>query len=248
MRVAVVIPTYNEKRNIEILITRLIAMFKKQIGLTWYVVVVDDSSPDGTGDVVKEYAKENKRVLLLSRKKKVGLGAAYLAGMHKAFGDLKVEVVIVMDADLSHDPQSIPLFLEQVCKGSDFVVGSRYIRGGAIPNNWPLHRKFLSVFGNYITSLFLGSNVLTDWTSGFRAIKKQVYEKVHTQLENKTEFKGYTFNISFAYHTVIDGFTVGEVPIIFPDRKEGKSKLGLEYLFYTPMFLIKTRLKKILTV
>lgn len=246
MKAVVVIPTFNEKENIQRLLKLLKEVFKKVKGWDFRILVVDDNSPDGTARAVRQCARKYKNIHLLLRKKKVGLGAAYLAGMKEAFEGLEADVVVVMDADLSHKPEYLPEFLKKILGGADFVVGSRRIPGGAIPQEWPVHRKFLSIVGNTLVTIFLGSRVLTDWTSGYRAIKKDVYKRVRQMIiEDKAEFRGYTFNISFAYHTIIEGFKVVEIPIKFPDRKSGKSKLGLEYLFHTPLFLFKTRLKEL---
>lgn len=247
MKAVVVIPTFNEKENILHLLKLLKEVFKKIKGWNLRILVVDDNSPDGTAQIVQQHRKKYKNVHLLLRKKKVGLGAAYLAGMKKAFEELESDVVVVMDADLSHKPEYLPELLKKILGGADFVVGSRRIPGGAIPREWPVHRKFLSIGGNIIVTIFLGSRALTDWTSGYRAIKKGVYKRVRQMImEDKAEFRGYTFNISFAYHTIIEGFKVAEIPIKFPDRKRGESKLGLEYLFHTPLFLFRTRLKELL--
>lgn len=245
MKSVVIIPTYNEKDNVGRLVKKLIGVFKKLPNWKIDILVVDDSSPDGTADVVKTLARNKKTIHLLLRKKKEGLGAAYLAGMREAFGKLKAEVCLILDSDLSHNPDSIPAFLAEIEKGADFVIGSRYIKGGAIAKNWALHRKFFSVFGNLTTSLFLGQNGISDWTSGYRAIKRKVFEKVAPKVSDKREFKGYTFNISFAYHTIDAGFKVAQVPIKFVDRKSGKSKLGFEYLLNTPIFLVKTKFGKL---
>ncbi|HBL51737.1 MAG: hypothetical protein A3D24_00775 [Candidatus Blackburnbacteria bacterium RIFCSPHIGHO2_02_FULL_39_13] len=248
MKLVVVVPTYNEKGNVENLINSLEAVFLKISGWDKNILIVDDNSPDGTAKIVEQLSKEYKNVHLLLHRKKSGLGAAYLAGMKEAFGKLRADAVIVMDADLSHSPLYLPMFVDQINKGSDFVVGSRYIKGGAIPKNWGLHRKFLSYFGNKTTSFLVGKKNLNDWTSGYRAIKKEVYEKVVPQIEGNKRFRGYTFNISFAYHVCESGFTTSQVPIKFTDRTQGKSKLGLEYLFHTPIFLIHIRLNKLFKV
>lgn len=247
MKAVIIIPTFNERKNIFRLLPAIKRVIKKVKNWDIEILVVDDNSPDGTADAVRKIAKKDKKVHLLLRREKVGLGAAYLAGMREAFGKLKADAVLIMDADLSHNPRYIPRFLAAVEKGSDFVVGSRYIKGGAIAKEWSPHRKFLSIFGNIIVSLMLGKNSLTDWTSGFRAVKKEVYKKVRPFIsEDKAEFKGYTFNISFAHHAVSEGFKASEVPIQFVDRTSGKSKLGMEYLLHTPLFLFKTRLRKLI--
>lgn len=247
MKAVVLIPTFNEKDNILRLLNSLRKVLKEIKGWNFAILVVDDNSPDGTAEAVRLQTKKSKNIHLLLRRKKAGLGVAYLAGMKRAFDNLRADLVLVMDADLSHGPGYIPNFLKEVEKGADFVVGSRYIKGGAIAKKWALHRKFLSIFGNIIVSLMLGKNNLTDWTSGFRAIKKEVYRKVRPYMsKDKAEFRGYTFNISFAYHTILEGFKASEVPIQFVDRTSGKSKLGMEYLLHTPIFLFKTRLKRLI--
>ncbi len=247
MKAVVITPTFNERGNIPRLLESINRTVKGIKNWNIELLVVDDNSPDGTAKAVKKIAKRNKKIHLLLRKEKVGLGAAYLAGMREAFGKLEADIVIVMDADLSHNPRYIPGFLAAIEKGADFVVGSRYIKGGTIAKEWAPHRKILSVFGNVVVSLMLGKNNLSDWTSGFRAIKREVYKKVGPHIsEDKIEFKGYTFNISFAYHTVLEGFKISEVPIKFVDRTSGKSKLGMEYMLHTPLFLFKTRLKRVI--
>lgn len=249
MRAIVLIPTFNERENILRLLTRLLVVFKKTKRFKFAILVVDDNSPDGTATLVSNFRKSRRNIHVLLRTKKEGLGAAYLAGMHHAFGHLRAEIVLVMDADLSHNPNYIPAFLRKVEEGCDFVVGSRYRRGGNIAKGWAPHRKLLSVFGNIVVPFILGTNELSDWTSGYRAIHKRVFHKIAPRIsKNKRELRGYTFNIAFAYHAVISGFRVGEVPIKFVDRSSGRSKLGLEYLFHTPIFLVRTRLTRLLDV
>ena len=247
-KLVVVIPTYNEKENTKRIIVKLRRTFLKLKKWNPQILIVDGNSPDGTSIVVKTLSQRYKNVHLLLEPKKRGLGAAYLAGMKHAFGKLKADVAVTMDADLSHDPAYLPKLLNQIESGCDFVVGSRYIKGGSIPKNWPPHRKFLSIFGNLATQLLLESSAINDWTTGYRAFKKEVFQKVVPVMEKDAAFKGYTFNISFAHHTIEAGFKAGQVPINFIDRTLGDSKLGMEYLFYTPIFLIKTRLKKFLSV
>lgn len=234
MKVVVVIPTFNEKDNIP----RLISKIRKV--LPCEILVVDDNSPDGTQAVVLKITKRRKEVRLLPRSRKTGLGAAYLDGLSMAFGKLAADVAVVMDADLSHNPSYLPHFLKAIEDGNDFVLGSRYIKGGAIPKAWAPHRRFLSIFGNKMVSAVLGRDEVTDWTSGYRAMRKKVFAAIRPQL---SQMRGYTFNTSFVYHTLVSGFKVTEIPIKFLDRRSGKSKLGFEYLFHLPLFIFKTRLK-----
>lgn len=247
-RAIIVIPTYNERENIVRLIKKIRQQFSHLKKWDPKILIVDGNSPDGTAKLVKRLSKRHKNVHLLLEKKKKGLGAAYLEGMKHSFEKLKADIVITMDADLSHDPKYLPKFMEKIDEACDFVVGSRYIKDGSIPKNWPPHRKFLSIFGNLATQALLGSSAIHDWTTGYRAIKKEVFQKVAPMMEKDSAFKGYTFNISFAYHTIEAGFRAGQVPINFVDRTAGESKLGMEYLLHTPIFLLRTRLKKLLWV
>lgn len=241
-----IIPTYNERANITRLIPMVDQVRRKVAPWTLEVLVVDDSSPDGTADAVRELQQKYSFVHLQVNKKKSGLGGAYLKGMAEAFHSLDADVVFEFDADLSHDPKKIPEFLAAVDAGADLVLGSRYIQGGSIPSNWGLHRKFLSVFGNMIISVILTSTAVRDWTTGYRAIRRQVYEAVHTELEDNEQFAGYTFQIGFLHKTLRNNFVVREVPFHFVDRTEGESKLGTEYIVNTLKFLLTVRAKEIM--
>src|SRR5579859_6306258 len=163
-KAVIIIPTYNERENIQRVVPKLISIFKKVSGWNMNILVVDDSSPDGTADVVRELQEKNRQLFLLVNKKKAGLGVAYLKGMEKVFGDMKADVAFEFDADLSHDPECIPAFLEKLDAGYDMVLGSRYIPGGSIPQNWGLHRKFLSVVGNILIQIILTDFHIKDWT------------------------------------------------------------------------------------
>lgn len=241
MKLVVVIPTFNEKDNIGRLLHRVSGVLQGVRGWTWNILVVDDSSPDGTAEVVRERARRSRRIHLIEGRKKTGLGAAYLAGMREAFGKFNADVVVTMDADLSHDPKYLAEFLKKIEEGFDFVVGSRYISGGSVAKGWAPHRKLLSVLGNKIVAFLLERTELTDWTSGYRAIDKKVFKYVAPGI---SDFRGYTFNISFAYYAVVSGANVSEVPIRFIDRRSGESKLGFEYLLHTPFFLLGIRFGK----
>lgn len=240
----VIIPTYNEKDNIVTTVGRLLEVFKDINNWSMEILVVDDTSPDKTYELVREMQKKTPELHLLLNKKKSGLGGAYLAGMAYAFVKLQADLVFEFDADLSHDPKKIPELLKAIDSGSDMVLGSRYVAGGGIPKEWGLHRKFLSIFGNLIIMIVLTRFSIRDWTSGFRAITKKVYDSVHPQLSSE-RFSGYTFQIGFLYTAVKMGFKVSEVPIIFADRTLGHSKLGPEYLKNTLLFIFKVRLQEI---
>lgn len=245
-KAVVIIPTYNERENIQKIVPALQKVFKTIKNWDMHVLVVDDTSPDKTYEVVKEMAKKEKNVHLLQNKEKAGLGGAYLKGMAKAFGDLQADIIFEFDADFSHDPEKIPLFLKEIDKGADFVLGSRYIKGGGIPADWGFHRKFLSVVGNIIIATVLTNFKIRDWTTGYRAIRKEVYEAVHP-LINSERFMGYTFQIGFLNNAVRKGFKITEVPFVFVDRTIGESKLGTEYIKNTLLYIFKIRLDDLLS-
>lgn len=241
----VIIPTYNEKDNIAKTIESLVRVFVSVKNWRMKVLVVDDSSPDGTAEIVKSLQKKYSFVELLVNKRKSGLGGAYLSGMNQAFNELGADVVFEFDADLSHDPKKIPAFLKKIDEGYDFVLGSRYIKGGSIPENWGLHRKFLSVVGNLFINFLMLDFSIKDWTTGFRAIKKEVYLAVEKELHGE-RFSGYTFQIGFLHKAKRKNFKIAEVPFQFKDRVLGSSKIGPEYIKNTLIYLMKVRIKEIL--
>lgn len=245
-KAVVILPTYNEKENVGIVIPILNDVAKSVKNWKLEVLVVDDTSPDKTYEVVKALQKKYSFLHLLVNKKKAGLGSAYLKGMAEAFSTLKADVVFEFDADLSHDPLKIPEFLKKIDEGYDLVVGSRYRPGGSIPNNWGLHRKFLSVFGNITIMIMLLNFAIRDWTGGYRAITKKVYEAVAPEMDNE-RFFGYTFQIGFLHKAVRKGFKITEVPFNFFDRTIGVSKLGPEHFKNTLIFITKVRIEEIIT-
>src|SRR5258708_7679076 len=241
----VIIPTYNERENILSVVPLLQSVFVKVKNWDMNMLVVDDSSPDGTAQAVKDLQKKYKNLFLLVNQKKAGLGTAYLKGMDEAFHKLDADVVFEFDADLSHDPECIPAFIEKLDEGYDMVLGSRYIKGGAIPSNWGLHRKFLSVIGNLIIQFVLFDFHIHDWTGGYRALTKNVYESVKDEL-NSERFSGYTFQIGFLQKTLQKGYKITEVPFHFVDRKYGQSKMGADYLKNILMYIFQLRIQAIL--
>jgi len=236
----VIIPTYNEKENIQVVVPLLFEQFKKVKGWDMGILVVDDTSPDQTYEEVKKMQKKYKKLHLLINPTKAGLGGAYLRGMDKAFNKLNAEVVIEFDADLSHDPKKIPEFMRTIDEGADMVVGSRYIPGGGIPDNWGLHRKFMSIVGNLVAQILLTNFKIKDWTGGFRAIRKKVYDVVVHKITDK-EILGYTFQVGLLNAVVRSGFKVVEVPFKFVDRTMGESKLPISYMKDTLFYLFRLR-------
>lgn len=240
----IIIPTYNERENIQKVVPILLKIFDTIKKWDMQILVVDDSSPDGTADVVRELAKKDTRVHLFLNKKKTGLGGAYLKGMDHAFYEKGADVVFEFDADLSHDPEKIPLFLDRIDEGYDMVLGSRYIPGGGIPEDWGLHRKFLSIVGNLTIQVVLTDFRIHDWTGGYRAITRNVYDAVREELQSE-RFSGYTFQIGFLTKAVKKGFKITEIPFKFVDRTIGESKLGMEYIKNTLLYIFKLRGKEV---
>lgn len=215
MQTLVVIPTYNEKDNIYSIIE---SIFKECPNV--HILVVDDQSPDGTGQIVSELSKSNPQVHLLPRAKKEGLGRAYLAGFEWAL-ERKYECIVEMDADFSHRPVDLKAILE-AAKTSDFVVGSRYVLGGQTVN-WGLLRKVISLGGSLYSRLILGYP-LRDWTGGFNAWKSATLNKMNL---SDVKSNGYSFQIELKYRALKSGHSGIEVPIIFEDRRVGQSKMSL---------------------
>lgn len=239
MKAVIVIPTYNEKGNIE----RLIEVLEEKIFPSikndqMAILVADDSSPDGTSEIVKGLMKKYKNLDLIVGKKE-GLGAAYTRGMTYAIEKMDADILFEMDADFFHDPTKVPEFLEEIRKGNDLVIGTRYSMGGSIPKDWGIHRKFLSIYGNMFIRLLFGKRGVNDWTGGYRALRKEVFLKEKSKLG---KFTGYTFQVGSLYNVIKDGFKVSEVPFIAKDRTLGKSKIpGLETIVKTLIFVIKVR-------
>lgn len=215
MKTLIIIPTYNEKENIQNIIPAVLSQ-----GLGVDILVVDDNSPDGTGLIVKEMQKQYPQVHLLSRPGKQGLGKAYIAGFKWGM-DHGYEILTEMDADFSHRPQDLGPLLQKL-QTHDFAVGSRYVPGGATVN-WGLMRKIISRGGGLYSRLILGYP-LNDWTGGFNAWKKEVLIGIDL---NGVESNGYSFQIELKYKAMRKGFKGAESPIVFEDRRVGQSKMSL---------------------
>ena len=209
MKALVVIPTYNEAENIEDIIKRTL-----DVSPDVEVLVVDDGSPDGTGDIVEKIAKENPRVHLLRRPGKMGLGSAYVTGFKYAIKN-RYQWVIEMDADFSHDPADIPRFLE-LAKEYDLVIGSRYTNGISVVN-WPLKRLLLSYFANVYARIVTGVPI-NDLTGGFKCFNRGVLEAIDL---DRIISDGYAFQIEMNFHAWKKGFKIKEMPIIFVERRAG---------------------------
>lgn len=244
-KAVVIVPTYNERENIARTVAAVLDVFATITKWDMHVLVVDDTSPDKTYEVVRDLAKKDKRVHLLINPQKAGLGGAYLKGMAEAFGAMGADVIFEFDADLQHDPARIPALLAKVDGGYDLVLGSRYVKGGSIPSTWAWYRKLLSAFGNLLIMLVFTNFRIRDWTAGYRAVTRSVYEAIEPEMHSD-RFTGYTFQIGFLHKAVRKGFAVAEVPIHFGDRTVGSSKLGTEYMKNTLIYIFKVRIQEIL--
>jgi dolichol-phosphate mannosyltransferase len=209
----VCLPTYNERENLE---PMLRALADKGVR----VLVIDDNSPDGTGELADRLAAELDYVDVLHRERKEGLGPAYLAGFRQALAG-GAELVLEMDCDFSHDPSDVPRLIAAVENGVDVALGSRYVPGGGV-RNWGLLRRFISAGGSAYARILLGVKI-RDLTGGFKCYRRRVLETIDL---DSVDSKGYAFQIETTYRALRAGFDVMEVPITFADREAGGSKMS----------------------
>jgi dolichol-phosphate mannosyltransferase len=233
MRATICLPTYNERANLEPMIDALRDVLRDGDR----VLVVDDSSPDGTGEIADRLADELGFIDVLHRPQKEGLGPAYLAGFKRALAD-GAELVLEMDCDFSHDPEAVPRLIAAAEGGADVVLGSRYVRGGRV-GNWGLIRRVISRGASLYTALFLQMGV-RDPTGGFKCFRRGVLETL--DLDAITA-KGYAFQIETTYRAKQAGFRIVEVPITFVDRTAGHSKMSrtivLEAIWRVPLLRLR---------
>jgi dolichol-phosphate mannosyltransferase len=231
VRACVCLPTYNERENLEPMLRALAGVLDPDDR----VLVIDDNSPDGTGEIADRLAGELSFVDVLHRERKEGLGPAYLAGFHRTLAE-GAELILEMDCDFSHDPQDVPRLIEAT-RDADIALGSRYVRGGAI-RNWGLVRRFVSFGGSTYARVVLASS-LHDLTGGFKCFRRRVLETI--DLDAVTA-KGYAFQIEVTYRALRAGFRAVEVPITFVDRAHGGSKMSrsivLEAIWRVPLLRV----------
>jgi dolichol-phosphate mannosyltransferase len=232
--VLVVIPTYNERQNLTSLVPQVLGLRDDL-----EILVVDDNSPDGTGDVAAEFGESTGRVHVLRRPGKLGLGSAYVDGFRWALANTEAAFVFEMDADFSHDPKFLPEMIrvaEQ--EGADLVVGSRYLGGGANVVNWPISRLILSYSANVYARIVTGMP-LSDSTGGYKCFRRKVLEAIDL---DRIRSDGYGFQIELNFHAWKSGFTIREVPIVFVDRHSGTSKMSRKIIYEAFWLVWKLRL------
>jgi dolichol-phosphate mannosyltransferase len=227
-RITVCLPTYNERENLE----RMLKALREVLPPDGGVLVIDDASPDGTGEIADRLAGEITNVSVLHREHKEGLGPAYIAGFRRALAD-GAELVLEIDCDFSHDPNDVPLLLA-AAEDADLVLGSRYVEGGGV-RNWGLARRAISAGGSAYARIVLGTR-LRDLTGGFKCYRRAVLEAMPLE---RVSAKGYAFQIETTYRAQRAGFRVVEVPITFVDREVGHSKMSkaivLEAVWRVPL-------------
>ncbi len=238
MKAMIVLPTYNERDNIGAMIDSILTRVQKSTSHQLEVLVVDDNSPDGTQAIVTTKMAEYPTLHLMTGNKK-GLGVAYIRGMNMALR-LGAEVIFEMDADFSHNPDDIPAMIDKIAQGYQFVIGSRYVRGGSIPSEWHTWRKLNSWGGNLVARLIAGIYTVNDCTSGFRAISAQLLKKIDL---DAIPTQGYGFQVSLLHEAYTRKARIFEWPIQFKDRTLGESKLGLRDILEFVLNAFSIRLK-----
>jgi dolichol-phosphate mannosyltransferase len=223
VKTVLIIPTYNERDNIGRLIDEIQIQFET-IPHDCHILVVDDTSPDGTAEVVRNSQQSYPNVHLLLGQKR-GLGAAYIRGMNYAMNELGADVVFEMDADFSHKPEDVPRLMAAIDAGTDFVIGSRYVQGGTIPEEWGFHRRMNSKFGNIVARYIAGIYSVKDCTAGFRAIRTSLLRDINL---NDLRVQGYAFQLALLFEAKIRSAEIKELPVNFIEREIGQSKLGIK--------------------
>lgn len=234
-RKIVIIPTYNEKENIEKIIRAVFALEGE-----YHILVIEDGSPDGTSAIVKKLQTEfTDRLFMIERQGKLGLGTAYITGFRWSV-EHKYDYIFEMDADFSHNPEDLPRLYAACRDGADLAIGSRYCNGISVIN-WPIGRVIMSYYASVYVRTVLGMKVY-DTTAGFKCYRRQVLETIDL---DKVRMKGYGFQIEMKYSTYKLGFKIKEVPIIFVDRKEGTSKMSSGIFGEAFWGVLKLKMRKI---
>jgi dolichol-phosphate mannosyltransferase len=230
MKTLVVMPTYNEADNLTEIVQEVLSQDE-----SIEILVVDDNSPDGTGEAAEKLAAHESRVHVFHRHKKLGLGSAYVTGFKYALKE-GYDYIFEMDSDFSHDPEEIPNFLSKI-KDFDLVIGSRYIYGVSVIN-WPMSRLLLSYLANLYARVVVGAKV-KDLTGGFKCFRRRVLESIDL---DRVRSDGYAFQIEVNYKTYSKGFRIAEIPIIFVERRAGSSKMSKKIIWEAFWLVWKLRL------
>lgn len=239
-RIAIIIPTYNERESAASMIPALSSVILGISGHEVLVLYVDGASPDGTADVVREMQKKYPWLYLLVETKKEGLGAAYAKGMRYAMDELHADCLMEFDSDFQHRPEDIPALIAEIDHGYDYIIGSRYVKGGSIPSGWGFKRKFMSVIGNMVARALLFLPRIHDVTGGFKLAR------VHGFMDrfdfNSLMSKSFAYKVHLLYFMVKSGAKVKEVPIEFGCRTAGQSKIAGDEMAETLRVIARLKL------
>ncbi|MFA5147269.1 MAG: polyprenol monophosphomannose synthase [Candidatus Omnitrophota bacterium] len=230
--IVVVVPTYNESENIGRLIEEI-----NLLRLPLDILIVDDNSPDGTGEMVEALKKRIANIDIIHRREKEGLGPAYLEAFRYLLAEGGYKYIVQMDADLSHDPKDIPRLLEAASR-CDAAIGSRYVKGGGAASDWGIFRKMISRYGNFYARVIAGLEV-SDCTAGFKCYRAEALRSIDL---NKKFLNGYGFQVQMLYELERKGFKLCEVPIYFTERRKGASKMSLNIVVEAFFYLLLMRL------
>ena len=233
LKVLVISPTYNEKKNISELIDRI-----SNTSNLIDILIIDDNSPDCTAELVRKKMNENNNIHLLERERKLGLGTAYCSGFLWAL-ERDYDLIIQMDADLSHNPDDIPRLIDEA-ETADLIIGSRYIEGVNVVN-WPMHRLLLSYFANWYARIFIRFPI-KDATGGYKCFRRKVLESIDL---TKIRSEGYSFQIEMNFLAWMKGFKLSEIPIVFTERTVGESKMNMSIVIEAIWIVPKLLMKKI---
>lgn len=233
MKTIIISPTYNEKDNILELLSKI-----WKVNPDFHILIVDDNSPDGTAQIVKDQMEINLNLHIIEREGKLGLGTAYCTGFKWALKN-NYEKIVQMDADLSHNPEDIPRLLE-TSKNYDVIIGSRYVNGVNVVN-WPMRRLLLSYFANLYAKVIIGLPII-DATGGFKCFNSKVLKSINL---SNIKSEGYSFQIEMNTKSKRNGFSLKEIPIIFVDRTVGKSKMTKKIIYEAAWVVLKMRLQNI---
>ncbi len=242
MKVVIIIPTYNENENIAPLITALQKVFQ-ELPYDMNILIVDDNSPDGTAQTVKDLMRRSSNIHLITGRKQ-GLGLAYMRGMKYALDVLRATVIVEMDADFSHNPADVPLMIKTLEKGYDFIIGSRYVQGGKIPEDWGFTCRMISLGGNMFARYVGGLHEIHDCTAGFRAIHASVLKKIDL---TKLGVKGYAFQVALLSWAVANHALIKEIPVEFVNRIRGETKIGISDIIEFITLVWSIRFRKIIS-